>query len=76
MTRRLLAVLAVLLLVAGLQLTRIRTWRVLNDIGTHRVFGVSVSTMAGAIRVVAGVALAGVLAVALAAFVRDHFRQR
>ncbi|HKV99391.1 MAG TPA: hypothetical protein VJN96_06195 [Vicinamibacterales bacterium] len=33
MTRRLLAVLAVLLLVAGLQLTRIRTWRVLRWYG-------------------------------------------
>lgn len=33
MTRRLLAVLAMLLLVAGLQLTRIRTWRVLRGFG-------------------------------------------
>jgi hypothetical protein len=42
-TRRLLAVLAVLLLVAGLQLMRIRTWRVLRWYGV--VAAVALATL-------------------------------
>ncbi len=76
MTRRLLVMLAVLLLVAGLQMTRIRSWRVLNDVGAHRVLGVDVSTVLNLTRMLAGTTIAALLVVGVVAVVRGHFRHR